>query len=115
MYNGRVESVYLAVAGGVVTADAAIGATVIDVAFPVDFDESGGSFTRQPVTDGTTDDGTYVYTAVDVDAETITLASALTAGFTTGDVLMIWPASSEARALVRLSDSQDVPAADCRV
>lgn len=114
-YTGRVESVYLAVAGGVVTADASIGATTISVQFPVDFDETGGSFTRSPVTDGTTDATVYAYTAVDVDGETITLASALTVGFSAGDSLAIWPQASEARALVRLADSQDEPAADCRV
>ena len=50
-YQGRVESVYLELAGGEVTADAIIGATSVMVDLPVDFDENGGSFTRIPLDD----------------------------------------------------------------
>lgn len=86
-YQGRVESVFLTLAGGVVSADASIGATSVDVDFPIDFDESGGSFTRVPLDESVTDNTVYKYTAVDVDAGTVTLdtSASTVSNFLTGD------------------------------
>jgi hypothetical protein len=115
--TGRIESVYVDWGGSQVTADTASGDTVIPVAFPVDFDENGGTFIRVPENASVTDSNVYTYTAVDVDGETVTLATALTLFnlFSEGDRLLIYPAATETRALVRLSDSYEEPACDCRV
>lgn len=87
-YNGRIESVFLEFAGGAVSADTAAGATTLPVSFPVDFDENGGSFTRIPAADGTTDTAVYSYTGVDIDGETLAIpgsSGSTIPNFLTGD------------------------------
>lgn len=112
---GRVESVFMDKAGTVVNAPANVGDTVVSADFPVDFDENGGNLTRETADPANPDSTVYVYSTVDTDAETITLAAPLTAAWSVGDMLYLDPPAVEARALVRLSDSEDEPAVECRV
>src|SRR6185437_12598718 len=102
-YSGRVESVYLARAGVEVIGAVTAGTQVIPVGFPADFDEAGGNLQHE------TSGNVYAYTAIDLDADTITLAAPLPSGraFADGDMLYVWPLSTEARAVVSLSDSAD--------
>lgn len=110
-YSGRIESVYLDRAGGEVTADAPTGTQILSVGFPCDFDETGGMLQHEPTA------ATYAYTAVDIDGETVTLAAPLPAGvsFTSGDMLYVYPLSTDARAVVRLADSEDEAPIDARI
>lgn len=114
-FPARVESVFIYNYGAEVSADTAAGATVIPASFPSDFDEDGGSLTRTPIDATVTDSTVYAYKSVDIDAETITLSAATTVAFAAGDMLYVDPSVNEARALVRLSDSEDEAAVECRI
>ena len=111
VYAGRIDSVYFARAGGEVTAAAATGTQVISVGFPVDFDVSGGTLQHNAT------GNLYTYTAVDIVAETVTATAVLPSGrsFAVGDMLNVWPLSTDARALVNLYDSQDEAPIDARI
>lgn len=111
VYSGRIDSVYFASAGGEVAVAAPTGTQVVSVGFPVDFDQSGGTLQHGPT------GNLYTYTAVDIVAETVTLTAALGSGlsFALGDMLSVWPLSTEARAVVKLDDSQDEAPVDARV
>src|SRR6185437_4875324 len=59
----------------------------------------------------------YSYSTVDMQGDTITLTAPLGSGlsFADGDMLYIYPLSSEARAVVALADSADEAPVDVRV
>lgn len=110
-YAGRVESVYLARAGVEVIGAVTTGTQIIPVGFPADFDENGGTLQHE------SSGNLYAYSTVDLDADTITLAAPLPVGraFADGDMLYLWPLSTDARAVVSLSDSADEAPVDARL
>lgn len=85
--EGRLISVWPTEAGSAVTADTFAGVTAIAVEDAGDFNESGGNLI---LPDGTV----AAYTSVDMDTDTITLASATTADLVEGDYILVSPAQT---------------------
>lgn len=97
-YAGTVLNVSAAPLGDVLAADAASGATTLYVTDTSDFDPAEGGFLS-------INGETIQYTAVDDDAETITLVSGISAGATADDAVYVWDVglaeiAKEYRALV---------------
>lgn len=84
-------------------ADVAVGQTVIPVQDAATFDETGGFVTIGGAQ--------LAYVATDVDADTITLAAALTVAVTNQDLIEVHPPQPVKTALVDMLDNSDpVPA-----
>ncbi len=81
--EGRLIAMSQVPFGSTLTADAPIGATVLEVAETGDFDEDGGQL-------ATVDGLVYDYIAVDEDAATLTLATGLTAALTVDDPVNLY-------------------------
>lgn len=81
--EGRLIAMSQVPFGSTVTADAPVGATVLEVAETGDFDEDGGQL-------ATVDGLVYDYIAVDEDAATLTLATGLTAALTVDDPVNLY-------------------------
>lgn len=97
-------SVSEATAGGAFDASASTSATTLSLYDVSDFDEAGGSV----LINGTV----YVYDAVDMDADTIHLATGLTAGVSVDDRADLWDTDYSVRmteytALVTVDGQQD--------
>ena len=81
--EGRLIAMSQVPLGSTLTADAPVGATVLEVAETGDFDEDGGQL-------ATVDGLVYDYIAVDEDAATLTLATGLTAAMTVDDPVNLY-------------------------
>lgn len=104
MMTGKVISVETRNLGEPATAAASIGATVLSVNDASTFEDTGGL--------ATVGDAVLPYTSADVDANTITLAAALTVAVEEQDPIEVYPPTPIKTALVEVGDegSEPIPA-----
>lgn len=101
--RGEVRAVGWMPQGSELSSDAALGATSLVVANPVDFDEDGGTVDLNGVQ--------YDYDTCDMDTGTITLSSATTVAAVSGDLVKVWSGGMVAIdyvAFVSLGDGDEV-------
>jgi hypothetical protein len=109
--TGLVQSVYVRDHGSALAADAAVGDTVLSLEFVADFDEDGGTLSLNG--------DEYGYIAVDKEADTVTLGSAVTTAASASDMVTVVnstgsPASTWF-AEVLLDDPDDSDPVDCEI
>lgn len=94
--EGYVHEVRLETAGSFLDGDHLAGSTTLKIMDAADFSESGGSFILNGVT--------LVYLSADLEADTLTLASALPTDTEDGEPLQVTPLSVEKYAVVVVDD-----------
>jgi hypothetical protein len=102
-YQGRVLDVTENTIGTEVTADHAIGASLLSVYDSQEFSDDGGALSIEGVV--------YGYTTKDDDAGTIKLTSTLSAAVTADTEVFLYPLAVEKEAMVQIDEEEPVMAA----